>query len=125
MTFTNLFSTFSVIGSIQFPLLILNLRGSLSSDGQSLWKPTANGNRSLVGGVGGGSGGTILLFLQMLELSKNSSLSVRGGRGGPLGGGGGGGGRLHFHWDMLHTGDEYSPVAVVKGSISNRYAPLP
>ncbi|WZZ14027.1 hypothetical protein YC2023_107116 [Brassica napus] len=109
-----------VIGSIHFPLLTLNLRGSLSSDGQSLGKPITNGNRSLVGGVGGGSGGTILLFLQMLELSKNSSLSVRGGRGGPLGGGGGGGGRLHFHWDMLHTGDEYIPVATVKGSISNR-----
>ncbi|XP_023635393.1 uncharacterized protein LOC17876163 [Capsella rubella] len=109
-----------VIGSIQFPLFILNLRGSLSSDGQSLGKPIVNGNRSLVGGVGGGSGGTILLFLQMLELSKSSSLSVQGGRGGPLGGGGGGGGRLHFHWDMLHTGDEYSPVATVKGSISSR-----
>ncbi|KAG2302148.1 hypothetical protein Bca52824_030799 [Brassica carinata] len=109
-----------VIGSIHFPLLTLNLRGSLSSDGQSLGKPIMNGNRSLVGGVGGGSGGTILLFLQMLELWKNSSLSVRGGRGGPLGGGGGGGGRLHFHWDMLHTGDEYFPVATVKGSISNR-----
>ncbi|KAF2538046.1 hypothetical protein F2Q68_00020260, partial [Brassica cretica] len=109
-----------VIGSIHFPLLTLNLRGSLSSDGQSLGKPITNGNRSLVGGVGGGSGGTILLFLQMLELSKNSSLSVRGGRGGPLGGGGGGGGRLHFHWDMLHTGDEYFPVATVKGFISNR-----
>ncbi|CAA7026215.1 unnamed protein product [Microthlaspi erraticum] len=108
-----------VIGSIQFPLLMLNLHGSLSSDGQSFEKPMASGNRSLVGGVGGGSGGTILLFLQMLELSNNSSLSVQGGRGGPLGGGGGGGGRLHFHWDMLHTGDEYSPVATIKGSISN------
>ncbi|XP_010445772.1 PREDICTED: uncharacterized protein LOC104728503 [Camelina sativa] len=85
-----------VIGSIQFPLFVLNLSGSLSSDGQSLGKPIVNGNRSLVGGVGGGSGGTILLFLQMLELSKN------------------------FHWDMLHTGDEYSPVATVKGSISSR-----
>ncbi|WZZ02138.1 hypothetical protein YC2023_074466 [Brassica napus] len=109
-----------VIGSIHFPLLTLNLRGSLSSDGQSLGEPITKANRSLVGGVGGGSGGTILLFLQMLELSKNSSLTVRGGRGGPIGGGGGGGGRLHFHWDMLHTGDEYFPVATVKGSISNR-----
>ncbi|XP_019095487.1 PREDICTED: uncharacterized protein LOC104763029 [Camelina sativa] len=68
-----------VIGSIQFPLFILNLSGSLSSDGQSLGKPIVN-----------------------------------------VGGGGGGGGRLHFHWDMLHTGDEYSPVATVKGSISSR-----
>lgn len=104
--------------------MTLNLGGSLSSDGQSLGEPITKANRSLVGGVGGGSGGTILLFLQMLELSKNSSLTVRGGRGGPIGGGGGGGGRLHFHWDMLHTGDEYFPVATVKGSISNRYAPF-
>ncbi|CAH2046122.1 unnamed protein product [Thlaspi arvense] len=109
-----------VIGSIHFPLLTLNLRGSLSSDGQSLREPIADSKLSLVGGVGGASGGTILLFLQRLELSKNSSLSVQGGRGGPLGGGGGGGGRLHFHWDMLHTGDEYFPVATVKGSITNR-----
>ncbi|XP_010518683.1 PREDICTED: uncharacterized protein LOC104798344 isoform X2 [Tarenaya hassleriana] len=109
-----------VIGSIHFPLSILNLHGSLSADGQSFGKAISSRNGYLVGGLGGGSGGTILLFLQMLELSKNSSLSVRGGNGGPLGGGGGGGGRVHFHWDMIHIGDEYFPVATIKGSIDSR-----
>ncbi|KAL5551245.1 hypothetical protein UlMin_001421 [Ulmus minor] len=108
-----------VMGSIQWPLLKLDLYGSLSANGQSFAKATRNANGSLIGGVGGGSGGTILLFLQELMLAENSSLSVLGGNGGPRGGGGGGGGRVHFHWSKIDFGDEYTPVASIGGSINN------
>jgi hypothetical protein len=110
------------MGSIQWPLLKLNLYGSLRVDGQSFDKASINSNASLIGGLGGGSGGTVLVFLQELMLAENSSLSVRGGNGSPLGGGGGGGGRVHFHWYKIDTGDEYVPVASISGSINNRYA---
>lgn len=69
-----------VMGSIQWPLLRLDVFGSLRANGQSFRKETMNGNGSLVGGLGGGSGGTVLLFLQELMLSENSSLSVTGDR---------------------------------------------
>ncbi|XP_011018659.1 PREDICTED: uncharacterized protein LOC105121628 isoform X1 [Populus euphratica] len=108
-----------VMGSIQWPLLRLNLYGSLMVDGQSFDKASVNSNASLIGGLGGGSGGTVLLFLQELMLAKKSYLSVRGGNGSPLGGGGGGGGRVHFHWYKIDTGDEYVPVACISGSINN------
>ncbi|CAK7356223.1 unnamed protein product [Dovyalis caffra] len=107
-----------VMGSIQWPLLRLNLYGFLRVDGQRFDKASINSNASLIGGLGGGSGGTVLLFLQELMLAENSSLSVRGGNGGPLGGGGGGGGRVHFHWCKIDTGDKYVPVASVRGSIN-------
>ncbi|KAG5228771.1 ATP synthase [Salix suchowensis] len=108
-----------VMGSIQWPLLRLNLYGSLMVDGQSFDKASVNRNASLIGGLGGGSGGTVLLFLQELMLAEKSSLSVRGGNGSPLGGGGGGGGRVHFHWYKIDTGDEYVPVASISGSINS------
>lgn len=111
---------FLVMGSSQWPLLKLNIYGSLSANGQS-FRTRRMGNGSFVGGVGGGSGGTILLFLQEISLAENSSLTVVGGNGGPHGGGGGGGGRVHFHWSKIDLGDEYVPVASISGSIKNRY----
>ncbi|KAL2472142.1 hypothetical protein Adt_40278 [Abeliophyllum distichum] len=108
-----------VMGSRQWPLLRLDIYGSISVDGQSCHKPTRNSNGTLIGGLGGGSGGTILLFLQGLALTENSSLSVAGGYGGPLGGGGGGGGRIHFHWSKIAVGDEYIPLAFVDGTMNN------
>ncbi|KAJ4846828.1 hypothetical protein Tsubulata_004625 [Turnera subulata] len=108
-----------VMGSIQWPLLRLNLYGSLAADGQSFNEGLTNGNGSLIGGLGGGSGGTVLLFLQELMLADNSRLSVQGGHGGPRGGGGGGGGRAHFHWSKIGSGIEYFPVASINGSINS------
>ncbi|XP_071918624.1 uncharacterized protein [Coffea arabica] len=108
-----------VMGSNQWPLLRLDIRGSVRSDGESCRKAATNSNGSLIGGLGGGSGGTILLFLQSLALYLNSSLSVVGGHGGPLGGGGGGGGRIHFHWSNIDAGNEYVPLATVNGTLSN------
>ncbi|CAI9095531.1 OLC1v1031512C1 [Oldenlandia corymbosa var. corymbosa] len=108
-----------VMGSTQWPLIKLDVHGSVRSDGESCGKAAKNSNGSLTGGLGGGSGGTILLFLQSLSLSENSSLSVAGGYGGPLGGGGGGGGRVHFHWSNIYVGNEYVPLATVNGTITN------
>ncbi|CAA2974478.1 transmembrane [Olea europaea subsp. europaea] len=108
-----------VMGSRQWPLLRLDIYGSIRVDGQSCHKPTRNSNGTLIGGLGGGSGGTILLFLQGLALAEGSSLSVAGGYGGPLGGGGGGGGRIHFHWSKIAIGDEYVPLAFVDGMMNN------
>lgn len=114
-------SCLSVMGSIQWPLLRLDVFGTLSADGQSFDKAAIKGNGSSIGGLGGGSGGTILIFLQELRLlTQSSSLSVAGGKGGPLGGGGGGGGRVHFHWSKIDVGDEYVPVASISGSINSR-----
>ncbi|BBH02979.1 hypothetical protein Prudu_013711, partial [Prunus dulcis] len=104
---------------VPWPLLKLDVFGTLSADGQSFHKAARNGNGTLIGGLGGGSGGTILIFLQELGLlAQNSSLSVAGGKGGPLGGGGGGGGRVHFHWSKIDFEDEYVPVASISGSIT-------
>lgn len=110
-----------VVGSIQWPLLRLDVYGSLRADGQSGGKKTINGNSSLIGGLGGGSGGTILLFLEELTLENRSLLSVVGGNGGFPGGGGGGGGRVHFHWSKIYVGIEYVPVATIHGSINSRF----
>lgn len=112
------------MGSNQWPLLKLDIYGSVSAEGQSYSKAARNGNGTLIGGLGGGSGGTILLFLHELSLRENSTISVSGGHGGPLGGGGGGGGRVHFHWSKIDVGNEYLPVAAVSGSINIRYAVL-
>jgi hypothetical protein len=113
------------MGSIQWPLMKLDIHGSVKSDGQTCHKTAKNSNGTLIGGLGGGSGGTILLFLQMFSLAENSSLSVIGGYGGPHGGGGGGGGRVHFHWSKIFVAEEYFPLATVNGTISNRYANNP
>ena len=120
----NLFSCFLyvVLGSMHWPLSSVQINGSMRADGQSYAKPTKISDGTLIGGLGGGSGGTILLFLQELVLLENSSLSVNGGHGGPLGGGGGGGGRVHFHWSKIYTGDEYVPLATVRGIVNSRYA---
>lgn len=108
-----------VMGSIQWPLLTLDIYGALRTNGQSYVGATRNINGTLIGGLGGGSGGTILLFLQTLELAENSSLSAVGGNGGLFGGGGGGGGRVHFHWSKIDVGDEYVPVAMISGAIDS------
>nr|GMD96105.1 Fiber protein [Ipomoea batatas] len=108
-----------VLGSIQWPLIRLDVYGSVKANGQSCNKPTTNTDGTLIGGLGGGSGGTILLFLQTLSLMDNSSLSVAGGCGGPMGGGGGGGGRVHFHWSKINEGIEYVPLAIVDGTIDS------
>lgn len=111
-----------MIGAKQWPLFRLDLYGSLRADGQGYSQEMKNSGATLIGSLGGGSGGTILLFLQKLILAEQSNLSAAGGKGGPLGGGGGGGGRIHFHWSDINTGDEYVPIAVINGTIYNRYA---
>lgn len=109
-----------VMGSMKWPLLRLEIYGSLMADGQSHGKADIKSNDTQNGGLGGGSGGTILLFLQSLKLEQNSSLSVAGGTGGPTGGGGGGGGRIHFDWSNIAVGDEYVQIASVNGTIISR-----
>lgn len=111
-----------VMGSNQWPLLRLEVYGSLRTDGQNsgtFGTSIRNSSSSLAGGLGGGSGGTILLFLQEVILGENSYLSIRGGKGGTPGGGGGGGGRVHFHWSKIGIGMDYVPVATIKGSINS------
>ncbi|CAI0388569.1 unnamed protein product [Linum tenue] len=108
-----------VMGSTHWPLLRLDLYGSLSADGQSPHDVLIEKNDSFIGGLGGGSGGTILLFVQMLMLAETSNLSAVGGNGGSLGGGGGGGGRVHFHWANFESGEEYVPVASINGTINS------
>ena len=110
------------MGSIQWPLLRLDLYGSLRADGESFSKSIKSSDGSSVGGLGGGSGGTVLLFLQELRLLENPYLSVVGGNGGPVGGGGGGGGRIHFHWSKIGMEEEYVPVASITGTVNNRCA---
>ncbi|CAM8901139.1 unnamed protein product [Rhodiola kirilowii] len=108
-----------VMGSKQWPLLTVDVFGSLRADGQSYSKAVDGVHNSLLGGLGGGSGGTILSFLQALTLAENSTISAVGGNGGAVGGGGGGGGRIHFHWSIIDKGDEYVPLAVIGGDINN------
>lgn len=109
-----------VMGSKQWPLLKVDIYGSLRADGQS-YSEAVDVHNSLLGGLGGGSGGTILVFLQSLTLVENSTISAVGGDGGAVGGGGGGGGRIHFHWSIINKGDEYVPLAVIGGDINNRF----
>ncbi|XP_042488312.1 uncharacterized protein LOC122068501 isoform X1 [Macadamia integrifolia] len=112
-----------VMGSIQWPLLKLDVYGSLRAEGQSYGKETKYHNGISFGGLGGGSGGSILLFLQTLTIGENSTISVTGGNGGPIGGGGGGGGRIHFDWSQIATGDEYVPIATINGTIDSSGGP--
>jgi hypothetical protein len=104
------------MGSCEYSLPSLALYGSVESNGGSYVNKVSNGS---IGGPGGGSGGTILLFVHTLSLAESSLLSSVGGLG-SAGSGGGGGGRIHFHWSNIPTGDEYVPVAAVKGSILTR-----
>jgi hypothetical protein len=104
------------MGSWEYSLPSLALYGSVESNGGSYDGMIANGS---IGGPGGGSGGTILLFVHTLSLAESSLLSSVGGLG-SAGSGGGGGGRIHFHWSNIPIGDEYVPVAAVKGSILTR-----
>ncbi|XP_074269772.1 uncharacterized protein LOC141592825 [Silene latifolia] len=109
-----------VIGAMPWPLLSLELYGSLRADGQSYAPEARKSNGTSIGGLGGASGGTVLIFLHNLVLAEGANLSVAGGRGGSLGGGGGGGGRIHFHWSDINTGHEYIPIATVNGTMDRR-----
>ncbi|KAM3328622.1 hypothetical protein ACQJBY_026017 [Aegilops geniculata] len=101
-----------VLGSWEYSLPSLTLYGTIESNGGSLTDAVTNSSI----GPGGGSGGTVLLFVRTLSLAESSVLSSVGGFG-RAGSGGGGGGRIHFHWSNIPTGDEYVPVAAIKGSI--------
>ncbi|WOK97014.1 hypothetical protein Cni_G05722 [Canna indica] len=105
-----------VMGSMEHSLVSLSVDGSVEADGEDFSEADTS-NALSDAGPGGGSGGTILLFLHSLTLGDSSVLSSVGGHGSPSGGGGGGGGRIHFHWSDIPTGDEYLPVASVKGII--------
>ncbi|XXG64223.1 hypothetical protein AAC387_Pa05g2227 [Persea americana] len=105
-----------VMGSMVHTLSSLSVYGSLRADGE-VYKQDYGLAGGLHGGVGGGSGGTILLFLHRLTIGDTSVLSSVGGNGSHYGGGGGGGGRIHFDWFDIPTGDEYLPIAMVKGRI--------
>ncbi|XP_010526074.1 PREDICTED: uncharacterized protein LOC104803741 [Tarenaya hassleriana] len=105
-----------VIGSLEHPLSSLLLEGSITVDGGSPRKMLRLVNNSSIA-PGGGSGGTVLLFLRTLDIGKSATLSSIGGNGSLNGGGGGSGGRIHFHWSDIPTGDDYHPIAKVKGRI--------
>ncbi|XP_042401678.1 uncharacterized protein LOC121991725 [Zingiber officinale] len=106
-----------VMGSMEHALVSFSVDGSVEADGEDFKEATIS-TGLLDAGPGGGSGGTILLFLHSLTLGDSSILSSVGGLGSSSGGGGGGGGRIHFHWSDIPTGDEYLPVANVKGVIN-------
>ncbi|KAK1550951.1 hypothetical protein Q3G72_027486 [Acer saccharum] len=110
-----------VMGSLEHSLTSLSVYGSLSADGESFRDDTFQHDGRLISNVGpgGGSGGTILLFIHTLDLGDSSIISTAGGLG-SRNAGGGGGGRVHFHWSDVPTGDEYLPLASVKGSIHTR-----
>ncbi|XP_010267092.1 PREDICTED: uncharacterized protein LOC104604458 [Nelumbo nucifera] len=110
-----------VMGSLEHSLSSLSIYGSLKADGESfeqgIRKQGYGSLDSSSGSPGGGSGGTILLFLRALALGDNAVISSVGGQGSQNGSGGGGGGRIHFDWSDILTGDEYQPIASIKGSI--------
>ncbi|XP_058206673.1 uncharacterized protein LOC131320103 [Rhododendron vialii] len=107
-----------VMGSLEHSLSSLSIDGSLRADGGSFGESFRKQADVITAdvGPGGGSGGTILLFVHTLALGESSSLSTVGGHGGPYSGGGGGG-RIHFHWADIPIGDDYMPIARVKGAI--------
>lgn len=111
-----------MIGSLEHSLTSLSVHGAIRADGDSFGDDIRQQDGRLMSNVGpgGGSGGTILLFLRTLFLGESSYISAAGGHGSPYGGGGGGG-RVHFHWSDIPAGDEYIPLASVKGSIHARY----
>lgn len=108
----------AVLGSLEHPLVNLDLSGSLTADGGS---SVVLSTEVQGAGPGGGSGGSLLLFLETLTLQNGSLLTTAGGDGGPIGGGGGAGGRVHFHWSNIPVGEDYTPIASVKGDIHSRY----
>lgn len=111
------------MGSLEHPLLKLVVHGEIEADGQSYGKYIKDGGFFSDIGPGGGSGGTILLFLHNLILHRTAIISTSGGHGSPNAGGGGGG-RVHFHWSDLPIGDEYLPMAIVRGIIDVRFVRL-
>ncbi|XP_056163736.1 uncharacterized protein LOC115684582 isoform X2 [Syzygium oleosum] len=108
-----------VMGSLEHSLSSLSIDGSIRADGESFGERIRETDGRTISdvGPGGGSGGTILLFIHALVLGDSSIISTVGGHGSPNGGGGGGGGRVHFHWSGIPVGDEYYPIASVKGNI--------
>ncbi|XP_057969132.1 uncharacterized protein LOC131158347 [Malania oleifera] len=108
-----------VMGSAEHSLSSLSIDGSLRADGETFGENIRNQDAwtSANIGPGGGSGGSILLFVHTLVLGDYSIISTVGGHGCPYGGGGGGGGRIHFDWSDISSGNEYLPIASVKGSI--------
>ncbi|KAL3829950.1 hypothetical protein ACJIZ3_018752 [Penstemon smallii] len=111
-----------VMGSLEHSLSKLVVDGELIADGESYEKYVRGKDGGVISdvGPGGGSGGTILLFIHNLILDDRATISTSGGHGSPNGGGGGGGGRIHFHWSDISVGDEYSPMAMVNGTIDVR-----
>ncbi|RAL37158.1 hypothetical protein DM860_004080 [Cuscuta australis] len=107
-----------VMGSLEHHLSSLAVYGSIQANGESFGKFIREDGSKVFSevGPGGGSGGTILLFIHSLVLGDSSTISAIGGHG-SSNGGGGGGGRIHFHWSEISVGDEYVPVANVKGTI--------
>ena len=106
----------AVIGSLEHALSALDIFGAVTSNGQTYYSD----NDSNEGGAGGGSGGSLLFFLQTLNLGNDSLLSTTGGHVSSGGGGGGGGGRIHFHWSNIAVGDDFIPIASIKGAIALR-----
>ncbi|MCO5569933.1 hypothetical protein L7F22_023647 [Adiantum nelumboides] len=94
-----------VIGYLEHTLSSLKILRAVTSDGETFH----SNNQSA--GVRGGSGGILPFLLQTLTLSNSFVLSTFGGKGSASGGGGGAGGRIHF------VGDDYIPIANVKGLI--------
>lgn len=111
------------MGSMEHSLTGLSVYGSIRADGESFEEEIYQQDGRLISniGPGGGSGGTILLFIHTLVLGESSFISTTGGHGSRSGSGGGGGGRVHFHWADISTGDEYLPLASVKGNIHVRF----
>ncbi|KAL6517055.1 hypothetical protein OROHE_018015 [Orobanche hederae] len=109
-------------GVIDHSLSRLVVHGEIKADGESYGKYAGGKDVAVASdvGPGGGSGGTILLFVHNLVLDDTATISTSGGHGSPNGGGGGGG-RIHFHWSDIPVGDEYMPIAIVKGTIHIRF----
>lgn len=111
------------MGSLEHSISKLVVHGEIEANGGSYGKYTKDGEFVSDIGPGGGSGGTILLFLHNLILHNTSTISTSGGHGSPNAGGGGGG-RIHFHWSDIPVGDEYMPMAIVKGTTDVRFVQL-
>lgn len=113
------------MGSLEQPVSILSIEGSVKADGESFGEKIQKKQYVVLDDLneapGGASGGTILLFLRSLALSDAGILSSVGGQGSPNGSGGGGGGRIHFHWSDIPSGDVYQPIASVKGIIQSGF----
>lgn len=111
------------MGSLEHSLSKLVVHGEIEANGESYGKYIKDSGFVSDIGPGGGSGGTILLFLHNLILHNTSTISTSGGHGSPNAGGGGGG-RVHFHWSDIPVGDEYLPMAIVKGTNDVRFVRL-